>query len=138
MSTLKLTYEGDQHATAVREPHHNIVAIDCPITAKGDEFSPGNLLGLSVAGCMLLSMGAVAQRDRLDLQGTVVDIRIMETDKPFPHVKSITLNFEIPKDFSLIDRGKLERAVGLCPSKASFREKTTIDTTYDYAVARAA
>jgi uncharacterized OsmC-like protein len=61
MSTLKLTYDGDQHATALREPFQNTVAIDCPITAKGDEFSPGNLLGISVAGCMLLSMGAVAK-----------------------------------------------------------------------------
>ena len=53
MNTLKLAYDGDQHATALKEPHHNSVAIDCPYTAKGDEFSPGNLLGISVAGCML-------------------------------------------------------------------------------------
>ena len=32
---------------------------------------------------MLLSMGALAQRDDLDLTGTVVDIELTETDKPF-------------------------------------------------------
>lgn len=48
MNTLNLTYDGNQHATALREPHHISVAIDCPFTAKGDEFSPGNLLGISV------------------------------------------------------------------------------------------
>jgi uncharacterized OsmC-like protein len=68
MSTLKLTYDGDQHATALREPHLNTVAIDCPITAKGDEFSPGNLLGISVAGCMLLSMGASHIRMSMQLR----------------------------------------------------------------------
>ena len=138
MNTLTLTYDGDQHATALREPHHNTVAIDCPITAKGDEFSPGNLLGISLAGCMLLSMGAVARRDGLDLRGTRVGIRLSETDKPFPHVESITLDFDIPKDFSLEDRKRLERAAGLCPIKASFCDETTIDTTYNYAVAQAA
>ena len=138
MSTLKLTYDGDQHATALREPFQNTVAIDCPITAKGDEFSPGNLLGISVAGCMLLSMGAVAQRDHLDLCGTVIDIELTETNNPFPHVDTITLAFDIPQDFSSKDRKKLERAAGFCPIKRSFRDDTTITATYNYAVAKAA
>ena len=138
MSTLRLTYDGDQHATALREPYHNSLAIDCPFTAKGDEFSPGNLLGISVAGCMLLSMGAVAQRDHLDLDGTVIDIELTETDKPFPHVDTITMAFGIPYDFSAENRKKLERAAGLCPIKRSFRDETTITATYNYAVAKAA
>ena len=138
MNTLKLNYDGNQHATALKEPHHNSVAIDCPFTAKGDEFSPGNLLGISVAGCMLLSMGAVAQRDHLVLDGTVVDIELTETDRPFPHVDTITMAFGIPHDFSAEDRKKLERAAGLCPIKRSFRDETTITATYNYAVAKAA
>jgi uncharacterized OsmC-like protein len=138
MNSLKLTYDGAQYATALKEPHHNSVAIDCPYTAKGDEFSPGNLLGISVAGCMLLSMGAVAQRDQLDLSGTVIDIKLTETDKPFPHVDTITMEFDIPQDFASTDRLKLERAAGLCPIKASFRDDTTITATYNYAVAKAA
>ena len=138
MNTLKLTYDGDQHATALKEPFHNSVAIDCPFTAKGDEFSPGNLLGVSVAGCMLLSMGAVAQRDHLDLRGTVIDIGVTETDKPFPHVDTITLAFNVPRDFSVANRQKIERAAGLCPIKASFRDETTITATYHYAAAQTA
>jgi uncharacterized OsmC-like protein len=133
MSALRLTYDGDQHATALKEPQHKSVAIDCPFTGKGEELSPGNLLGISVAGCMLLSMGALAQRDHLDLSGTVVDIALSETDKPFPHVDSIKLAFNIPREFSATDRQKLERASGLCPIKASFRDETTISVTFDYA-----
>jgi uncharacterized OsmC-like protein len=138
MNTLILTYDGNQHATALKEPHHNIVAIDCPVTAKGDEFSPGNLLGISVAGCMLLSMGAVAKRDHLDLGGTVIEIELTETDKPFPHVDTITMDFGIPRDFTAADRQKLERAAGLCPIKRSFRDETKITATYNYATAKAA
>ena len=138
MNTLKLTYDGDQHATALREPHHNTVAINCPFTAKGDEFSPGNLLGISVAGCMLLSMGAVAKRDHLDLRGTVIEIELTETDKPFPHVDTITMDFDIPREFTTADRQKLERAAGLCPIKRSFRDETKITATYNYAAAKAA
>lgn len=138
MSTLQLTYDDKQHATAWKEPQHKSVAIDCPFTGKGEELSPGNLLGISVAGCMLLSMGALAQRDNLDLTGTVVDIKLSETDKPFPHVDAVMLDFNIPRDFSATDRQKLEKASGLCPIKASFRDETTISATFNYAAAKAA
>lgn len=138
MKSLKLIYEGDQHATALKEPHHNVVAIDCPITAKGDEFSPGNLLGISVAGCMLLSMGAVAQRDKLDLRNTVVDIELTETSEPYPHVDSINLVFRVPRDFAFTDRLKMERAAELCPIKHSFGEDTAVTSTFSYGVAKAA
>jgi putative redox protein len=138
MNTLKLTYDGDQHATALKEPQHKSVAIDCPFTGKGEELSPGNLLGISVAGCMLLSMGALAKRDKLDLSGTVVDIELSETDKPFPHVNAVTIAFNIPGDFSATDRQKLEKASGLCPIKASFRDETRIFATFSYAAAKAA
>jgi uncharacterized OsmC-like protein len=138
MSTLQLEYDGDQHATALREPYHNTLAIDCPFTAKGDEFSPGNLLGISVAGCMLLSMGAVAQRDQLDLTGTVVNIELTETDKPYSHVDTITLAFNIPRDFAFTDRLRMQRAAELCPIKHSFGEDTVVTATYNYAAAIAA
>jgi uncharacterized OsmC-like protein len=138
MDMLQLTYDGDQHATASKEPQHKSVAIDCPFTGKGEELSPGNLLGVSVAGCMLLSMGALAKRDELDLRGTVVDIKLSETDKPFPHVNSITLTFNIPREFSAPDRQKLEKASGLCPIKASFRDETKISAKFNYAAAKAA
>jgi uncharacterized OsmC-like protein len=138
MNKLTLTYDGDQHATALKEPQKKSVAVDCPFTGKGEELSPGNLLGVSVAGCMLLSMGALAKRDQLDLGGTVVGIKLTETDKPFPHVNSINLVFDIPQNFSAENRRKLERASGLCPIKASFRDETKITATFNYAAARAA
>jgi uncharacterized OsmC-like protein len=134
MRSLKLTYDGDQHATAVKEPHHNSLAIDCPYTGKGEEMSPGNLVGIGVAGCMLLSMGALAQRDNLNLTGTVVDIELTETDKPFAHIDTITLAFNVPREFAADDRQKLERAAGVCPIKASFRDDTVITATFNYGV----
>jgi uncharacterized OsmC-like protein len=138
MRSLKITYDGDQHVTALQESHHNIVAIDCPYTGKGEEFSPASLLGSSLASCMLLSMGAIAQRDNLDIGGTVVDIQLTGMDKTFPHVDAITLAFDIPHDFSEMDRGKLERAAGICPIMGSISAETAISATYKYADGKAA
>jgi uncharacterized OsmC-like protein len=112
------------------------VAIDCPYTGKGDEFSPVSLLSISLASCMLLSMGAIAQRDGLDLTGTVVDIEFAGLEKRVPHVDSITLAFNIPADFSAADRNKLQRAAELCPVMGSLGDETEVITTFNYGVSR--
>jgi len=138
MYKLKITYDGDQHTTALKEPHHNTVAVDCPFTGKGAEFSPASLLGISLASCMLLSMGAVAQRDELELKGTVVDIDLTGLDSRFPHVDSISLRFRIPHNLPTADRRKLELAASHCPIMASIDVGTTVSTHYEYGVTRAA
>ena len=138
MNTLKVTYDGGQHATAVKEPHHNVVAIDCPYTGKGEEFSPASLLGVSLASCMLLSMGAITQHHHLDLRGTVVDIKLVGMNKRFPHVDKIKLTFHMPRNIPAPERKILERAACICPIMGSFCADTAISTTYRYADAEAA
>ena len=113
-----------------------MVAIDCPYTGKGDEFSPVSLLSISLASCMLLSMGAIAQRDGLDLTGTVVGIEFAGLEKRVPHVDSITLAFNIPADFPQADRNKLEHAADLCPVMGSLGADTLVTTTFNYGVTR--
>lgn len=138
VNTLRVTYDGPQHATAVREPNHTSVAIDCPYTGKGEEFSPASLLGISLASCMLLSMGAIAQRHHLDLIGTVVDIKLAGMNKTIPHVDSITMTFHIPHDFEKADREILEKAACICPIMGSFCASTAITAAYEYADTEAA
>jgi len=119
-------------------PEHNVVEIDCPFTGKGDEFSPASLLGVSLASCMLLSMGAIARRDNLDIRGSVVDVKMSGMDKVFPHVDTISVNFDIPRTFSEPDREKLERSADLCPIMASLDPDISISVSYRYAEAEAA
>ena len=135
MSTLRLTYDSDQHVTALKMPEHNVVEIDCPFTGKGDEFSPASLLGVSLASCMLLSMGAIARRDNLDIRGSVVDVKMSGMEKTFPHVDAISVTFDIPRVFSEPDREKLERSAGLCPIMDSLDPAISVSITYTYAEA---
>jgi uncharacterized OsmC-like protein len=138
VSTLRLTYDSDQHVTALKMPEHNVVEIDCPFTGKGDEFSPASLLGISLASCMLLSMGAIARRDHLDITGSVVDVKLTGMDKTFPHVDTITVTFDIPRSFPQPDRDKLERSAGLCPIMGCLGSDISISVKYRYAEAEAA
>jgi len=132
MSTLQITYDGDQHCTARRKSHGNTVAMDCPHTGKGEEFSPGQLVGSALADCMFLSMGAVAQRDDIDIFGVVADVDVAMVDKPVSRIGSIELTFKMPSGLSATDRTKLERAAGFCPVKHSFQPDVTISVTFKY------
>lgn len=138
MGRLSLTYDGHQHVTAIREPQYDVVAIDCPYTGKGQEFSPASLLAVSLASCMLLSMGALAERHDIDLRGTTVDVKLKGMEKRTPHVDTIFLAFDIPHDLSEQDRMLLERAACICPVMGSFCSCTEISTTYNYGAAKAA
>ena len=83
MSKLRVTYDEMQHCTALEDVKGKSVAMDCPYTGKGEELSPKELVGAGLAGCMLISMGTLAMRDKLDITDTRVEVDVsFETDKP--------------------------------------------------------
>mgnify|MGYP001551560437 CR=1 FL=1 len=137
-STVKLTYDSDHHVTASKEPQHRTIGVDCPYTGDGDEFSPANLLCVSLGSCMLLAIGAVAARANLDLNGTELSVKFREEAKPFPHVASIDYVFDIPRQFDAVDMRRIENAADLCPIKSNIAETTEISVKFNYGVAKAA
>jgi len=138
MDTVKLTYDSDHHVTATKEPQHKIIAVDCPYTGDGAEFSPANLLSISLGSCMLLAIGAVAQRAHINLSGTTVKVLFKEEAKPFPHVASIHYLVDVPHHLSEVDRRRIENAAELCPIKSNIGDSTEINVKYKYADAEAA
>ena len=137
-NTVKLTYDSDHHVTANKEPHHKIIGVDCPYTGDGEEYSPANLLCVSLGSCMLLAIGSVAARNQLDLNGTELTVSFKEEAKPFPHVASINYEFNIPHDFDVVDTRRIENAADLCPIKSNIGESTKISLKFNYGIARAA
>lgn len=130
--TLRVTYDALQHCTARLEPQGKSVSMDCPYTGKGEELSPANMVGAGLVGCMLISMGVLAMRDKLDISGTMVDVQVSHTDKPVHRIGSIDLHFSMPAALSEQDRVKLEHASGECPIKHSFHPDIPISTTFEY------
>ncbi len=82
MGDVTTSHDARQHCSAVKHSNSRVVAMDCPYTGRGDEFSPTNLVEAALSGCMLLAMGAMAVRHEIDLSGTRVDTTITATDKP--------------------------------------------------------
>ncbi len=129
MSKLQITYDDTQHCTALQRTIRKSVASDaCAATGgKGEELSPGELVGTGLASCMLFSMGVVALRDDLDIRGTLVDVDLsLGGDR----INSIGIEFVMPQGFSATDRGKLEKAASMCPIKRSFHPDIAISTRF--------
>jgi uncharacterized OsmC-like protein len=129
MNTLQVTYDGFQHCTAQTAPQDKQVAMDYPYTGKGEELSPANLVGSGLAGCMLISMGTLALRDRIDIQGTRVDV---DVQGPAQRIESIHLTFHMAQPYPEDVRTRLERAAGMCPIEHSFHPDTAIRVEYRY------
>ena len=130
-TTLQVTYDETQHCTVVRNPLGQTVGMDsCGATGgKGEEFSPGNMVGAGLAGCVLFSMGVLALRDGLDISGACADVDVSIGEK---RIGAITLTIRMPRSFSPEERLKLERASGRCPIKSSFHPDIPVNVRFDY------
>lgn len=126
------SHDGPQHCTAERQPDGNTVAMDCPYTGKGEEFSPTNMVEAALGGCMLLSMGTLAARSDLDISGTRIEVKISMTDKPRMRFGAIDIAVTMPQGLSERDRKRLQGAAEHCPIKHSFDPDVTISVNYIY------
>jgi len=129
MSKVRVTYDGSQHCTALQEKKGKSVAADCPHTGKGEEFSPAELVGAGLAGCMLMSMGTLAMRDKLDISGAFIDVEVSTT---VTRIGAIDLAFMMPRNFSEANHVKLKKAAWMCPIKRSFHPDVTISAHFNY------
>jgi uncharacterized OsmC-like protein len=137
MSLVKVVYDALQHCTASAEVKKEgvgakSVSMDCPYTGEGAELSPGNLLGASVAGCMLLSMGVYAKKRALDLTGTTVDVEVGKVRMPGNYFKSIDIVVNMPQTIPVEERDNLEKAAETCPIKHSLRADVALAVQYQY------
>ena len=134
MSQVEVTYDGDQHCTALGTKNGKTVALDCPVT-KGEEFSPGSLVAAGLAGCMLISMATFAERHGLDLSGTRVDVDMSMTDQPETRIGAINVTVRVPRALPQAECASLQKAAAACPIKHSFRPDTEIVTHFEFAAA---
>lgn len=132
MGDVSTTYDAQQHCSAVKHSKNKAVAMDCPYTCKGAEFSPANLVEAALGGCMLLAMGAMAMRHEVNLSDARIDTTITATDKPVMRFQSIDVQVAMPGGLSVSQRSMLERAAEGCPIKHSFGSDVSLTVAFIY------
>lgn len=117
MKIAEIIYTGELRTEAKHLRSGKIIITDAPPdnNGKGEAFSPTDLLATSLGNCMLTVMGIVAERHKLDIKGTRVEItKIMDSNPR--RVVEIGVDMTFPQNgFSEKDRQLLENTALTCP-----------------------
>lgn len=127
-------YLGELRCTARHGPSGVELVTDAPTDnqGRGESFSPTDLVVTAFSTCMVTTMGIVAQRDTVKLDGSKVYAeKHMSTDSPRRIVRIVVrINFPlgIPRQY----REKLEYTARTCPVAKSLHPDVALDVTFSY------
>ena len=127
-------YLGELRCKATHSPSGVELITDAPTDnqGRGESFSPTDLVVTALATCEVTTMGIVARRDSVDLDGTrVYAEKHMSIDGP-RRIARIVVKIEFPKGISHDYRPKLEHTARTCPVAKSLHTDVALDVTFSY------
>ena len=121
--TSKVTYKGDLRTEAYHIQSGNSIMTDAPVDnqGKGEAFSPTDLVATALASCMLTIMGIVAERNDVELKGTIAEVEKTMGTMP-RQISKIKIKIFFNKNFDKITKRKLESAALTCPVSNSLNK----------------
>lgn len=130
--TTSAIYEGDLKCVATHPDSDATLRTAAPVDNNGDgsSFSPTDLVGVALATCMLTTMGIVAARDGLSIEGVRA-----ETDKhmvadPKRRIGRLDVRFTLPAGLDEDALAKLKRVAEACPVKQTLDPRTEVNITW--------
>ncbi|QMU30200.1 OsmC family protein [Adhaeribacter radiodurans] len=115
--TITTKYMGLLRTEATHLASGNTLITDAPTdnNGRGQAFSPTDLVAAALGSCMLTIMGITANRHKLNVEGTQIEIVKIMIANP-RQIAEIILTFTMPNnDFTEMDRTSLENAARTCP-----------------------
>ena len=134
MVSQSLEYLGELRCKASHGPSGVELVTDAPTDnqGRGESFSPTDLVVTALATCKVTTMGMVARRDNVSLDGTKVYAeKHMSTDAPRRIVR-IVVKIDLPRGIPRTYREKLEYSAKTCPVAKSLHPDVTLDVTFSY------
>ena len=119
----KVTYRGGLRTEANHIQSGNSIVTDAPVDnqGKGEAFSPTDLVATALASCMLTIMGIVAERNDVELKGTIAEVEKTMGTMP-RQISKIKIKIFFNKNFDKITKRKLESAALTCPVSNSLNK----------------
>jgi uncharacterized OsmC-like protein len=114
--TASITYQGNLRCEAVHLQSSSIIETDAPTDnrGKGERFSPTDLLCVSLATCMITTMGIKAADMNVDLTNSKADVQKHMASDP-RRVAKIEVTIFLPKKINEKERLILEKTGNNCP-----------------------
>ncbi|TSA14156.1 OsmC family peroxiredoxin [bacterium] len=127
-------YLGELRCKATHGPSGVELVTDAPTDnqGRGESFSPTDLVVTALTTCEVTTMGIVASRDNVTLDGTKVFAeKHMSTDAP-RRIARIVVRMDFPTGIPKRYREKLELIARTCPVARSLHPDVTLDLAFSY------
>jgi putative redox protein len=133
--TSRIVYEGGLRTTCTHLQSGSTIETDAPTDnqGKGERFSPTDMVGTSLAACMLTTM-AIRARDMEDqLRGIGIEVEKIMSANP-RRISRLNIIFHIPEGFIATEEQKrnLENIAMTCPVKESIHPDIVLDIRYNW------
>ncbi len=133
--TAKVIYKGTLRCQATHLQSGSIIETDAPSDnrGKGERFSPTDLLCVSLATCIITTLGIKADDMGIDLTNTSMEVTKHMLAEPRRVGKiDIKLNFENSLALEEKDRTILERTGNNCPVAKSLHPDMEVNIEYNW------
>jgi putative redox protein len=131
--TSSIIYTGHLRCQATHLQSGTVIETDAPTDnkGKGERFSPTDLLCVSLATCIITTMGIKAMDLAVDLSNTKIALTKHMAAEP-RRVGKIEIKFEYPATLQISEKDKtiLERVSHTCPVAKSLHPDVVLDVTH--------
>lgn len=127
---ISVGYYGELHCEAVHGPSQAQLQTDAPADneGRGEAFSPTDLVATALGTCILTTMGIVARREGIAMEGSTVTVDKEMTSEPPRRIARLTVNVQMAIPRSADPNGVLEPIATKCPVSRSLHPDVQLVT----------
>ena len=134
MIESRITYSGDLRCTATHGPSQSSIETDAPTDnmGKGERFSPTDLVGTSLATCVLTTIAITARRKGLEMPGMTATVRKHMSAEAPRRIARLEVDIVIPLPADHPERALLEAAGRGCPVRRSLHPELEVVESFTW------
>ncbi len=134
MVKMTTKYVGGLHCELTHEPSLSRIETDAPKDnqGKGERFSPTDLMGAALGSCILTTLGIVAARDGISIEGASAETVKEMITQPTRRVGSLKTKVFLPATLKPEERSKFEHVALHCPVHQSLHPEIDASITFVY------
>jgi putative redox protein len=134
MTTLTTDYKGTLRTENIHTRSGSVVITDAPVDnqGKGEAFSPTDLVCTALSSCMLTTMGILATRENIDLQGLHTEVVKIMASNP-RKIAEIQITLSHPTlQVTDVQKQKLKNAALTCPVALSLHDSVKQTVIFNF------
>lgn len=127
---ISVGYYGELHCEAVHGPSQAQLQTDAPADneGRGEAFSPTDLVATALGTCILTTMGIVARREGIAIEGSTATVDKEMTAQPPRRIARLTVQVQMAIPRSADPQGVLEPIATKCPVSRSLHPDVELVT----------